>query len=323
MLIFLTIIIFLGVLGVSATALYFLIARAGSRKQMRARLEVMQEPSLHPVVEREEELIRQEVLSDIPALDRIFSEIPVILRLQLFLRQAGLKMRVATLLLISLMLFLVGFLLGWMWNLPALLLGLSALGAGTIPILVVASKRRRRFSKFEELFPDALDLLARSVRAGHAFTAGFELIADEMAEPLAEEFRTTYDQQNLGLPLSKSLQNLIERVPGGDVRLFVTALQIQRESGGNLAEILDNLSEVIRERFKLYRHIKTVTAEGRLSLYFLMGLPVVTGILMYLTNPEYMTPLFKEPLGHQLLEVAAGLQTLGYFVIKKITSMKV
>ncbi len=323
MLILLTLLIFVGVLGLSATALYFLSARASSRKQMRARLGAMQEPSLHPAVEGKEELIRQEVLSDIPALHRIFSEIPVMSRLQLYLRQAGLKMRAATLLLVSLVLSLVGFLFGLMSNLSWLLIGLSALGAAMIPLLVVSVKRQRRFSRFEELFPDALDLLARSVLAGHAFTTGFELIADEMPEPVAEEFRTTYDQQNLGLPLSESLQNLIERVPGGDVRLFVTALQIQRESGGNLAEILDNLSKVIRERYILYRHIKTSTAEGRLSLYFLMALPVVTGILMYLTNPDYMTPLFEEPLGHTFIEVAVGLQILGYFVIRKITSMKV
>ena len=323
MLILLTLLIFVGVLGLSATALYFLSARASSRKQMRARLGAMQEPSLHPAVEGKEELIRQEILSGIPTLHRIFSEIPIMSRLQLYLRQAGLKMRAATLLLVSLVLSLVGFLFGLMSNFPWLLIGLSALGAAMIPFLVVSVKRQRRFSKFEELFPDALDLLARSVLAGHAFTTGFKLIADEMPEPVAEEFRITYDQQNLGLPLSESLQNLIERVPGGDVRLFVTALQIQRESGGNLAEILDNLSKVIRERFKLYRHIKTATAEGRLSLYFLMALPVVTGILMYLTNPDYMTPLFEEPLGHTFIEVAVGLQILGYFVIRKITSMKV
>ena len=323
MLIFLTIVIFWGVLGLSATALYFLTARGRSRKTMRARLRAMQEFSPHSAVERDEELIRQEVLSDIPALNRIFSEISVLVRLQLFLRQAGLKMRVATLLLVSLALSLVGLLFGWMWNLPGLLMGLSVLGAAMIPLLVASVKRQMRFSKFEELFPDALDLLARSVRAGHAFTSGFELIADEMPEPLAEEFRTTYDQQNLGLPLGDALQNLIERVPGEDVRLFVTALQIQRESGGNLAEILDNLSEVIRERFKLYRHIKTSTAEGRLSLYFLMGLPVVTGIFMYLTNPDYMTPLIEEPLGHQLIQGAVALQIVGFFVIRKITNMKV
>ena len=323
MLILLTLLIFVGVLGLSATALYFLSARASSRKQMRARLGAMQEPSLHPAVEGKEELIRQEILSGIPTLHRIFSEIPIMSRLQLYLRQAGLKMRAATLLLVSLVLSLVGFLFGLMSNFPWLLIGLSALGAAMIPFLVVSVKRQRRFSKFEELFPDALDLLARSVLAGHAFTTGFELIAEEMPDPVAEEFRITYDQQNLGLPLSESLQNLIERVPGGDVRLFVTALQIQRESGGNLAEILDNLSKVIRERFKLYRHIKTATAEGRLSLYFLMALPVVTGILMYLTNPDYMTPLFEEPLGHTFIEVAVGLQILGYFVIRKITSMKV
>ena len=206
MLILLTTLIFLGVLGLSATALYFLIVRSNSRKQMRARLKVMQEPSLHPAVEEKEELIRQEVLSDIPALDRIFSEIPVLLRLQLFLRQAGLKMRAATLLLVSLMLAVGAFLFAWMSNLSLHLIGLSALGAALIPLMVGSVKRKQRFSKFEELFPDALDLLARSVRAGHAFTTGFELIAEEMPEPVAGEFRTTYDQQNLGLPLGEALQ---------------------------------------------------------------------------------------------------------------------
>jgi tight adherence protein B len=289
---------------------------------MRTRLAATQESSPFPV-EEEEELVRQEILSEIPVLHRIFSAIPAMLRLQLFLRQAGLKMTTATLLLISSVLAVVGSLFGWMSSFSWLMIGLSTLGAGMIPFLVVAVKRNQRFSKFEELFPDALDLLARAVRAGHAFTTGFELIATEMPEPVAEEFRITYDQQNLGLPLRDALQNLIERVPGGDVRLFVTALQIQRESGGNLAEILDNLSLVIRERFKLYRHIKTTTAEGRLSLYFLMGLPIATGLLMYLTNPDYMTPLIEEPLGHQFLLVAAGLQVVGYFVIRKITSMKV
>lgn len=323
MLIFVTLVIFLGVLGVSIIALYLLMERSSARKRMGVRLAAMQESSPLPATELEADLIRHEVLSENTVLNRILSEIPAISRLQLLLRQAGLQMGVPALLLGSLILALFGFLLGWMASLPALLLGLSALGAGTIPLLVVAYKRRQRFSKFEELFPDALDLLARAVRAGHAFTTGFELIATEMPEPLAGEFRTTYDQQNLGLPLREALQNLIERVPGGDVRLFVTALQIQRESGGNLAEILDNLSEVIRARFTLYRHIKTVTAEGRMSLYFLMVLPIATGILMYLTNPDYMTPLFQEPLGHQLLEVAAGLQILGYFVIRKITSMTV
>ncbi len=323
MLIFVTLVIFVGVLGVSITALYVLIERSSARKRMAARLAAMQESSPHPATELEATLVRKAVLSEIPALNRILSEIPAISKLQLLLRQAGLQIGAPALLLGSLILALFGFLLGWMASLPALLLGLSALGAGTIPLLVVAYKRKQRLSKFEEAFPDALDLLARAVRAGHAFTTGFELIATEMPEPVAGEFRTTYDQQNLGLPLREALQNLIERVPSGDVRLFVTALQIQRESGGNLAEILDNLSEVIRARFTLYRHIKTVTAEGRMSLYFLMVLPIAAGILMYLSNPDYMTPLIEEPLGHLFLQVAVGLQIVGFFVIRKIASMEV
>jgi tight adherence protein B len=214
---------------------------------------------------------------------------------------------------------LAGLLLELPWGLTAAMMVLPA----SIPFVVVATKRYQRLSKFEELFPDAMDLLARAVRAGHAFTTALELIATEMPEPLASEFRTTYDQQNLGLPLRDALYNLTVRVPSPDVRIFVTALQIQRESGGNLAEILDNLSYVVRERFKLYRQIRTLTAEGRISMYFLMGLPPLTALGLGIVNPDYLTELFVDPLGHKMLMAGVVMQTIGYFVIRKIIRMKV
>ena len=323
MLIILTILIFLGVLVLSITGPYFLFKASRETERIRTRVAAVEESSIHGTIGEEGELVRRELLTQTPLFYRITLKIPALLRVQIILRQAGLQMRAEKLLLISFMLAAVAFTVGWLANLAGPLIGLVVLGAGTTPILVVVFKRHQRFSKFEEQFPDALDLLARAVRAGHAFTTGFELIAAETSEPLAGEFRAAYDQQNLGLPLREALENLVERVPLPDVRLFVTALQIQHDTGGNLAEILDNLSYVIRERFRLYRDVKSKTAEGRMSLYFLMALPPIAGCFMYLANPDYIAPLFSEQLGQRMLMGSIILQIMGYFVIRKITNLKV
>jgi len=223
------------------------------------------------------------------------------------------------------MLLTLSFLLAWLVFLVCLVLGLPvslafllALLASTIPFLVIAIIRQRRFLRFEEVFPDAIDLLGRAVRAGHAFTTGLDLISKELPPPVSEEFGRTYEQQNLGLPLRDALQNMTKRVPLADVRIFVTALLIQRESGGNLAEILDNLSFVIRERFKLMRQIRVYTAQGRLSLYLLVAIPPLMGLMIYVLNPEYIMRLFTDPIGHVLLIVGIILQVLGYFIIRRI-----
>ena len=144
-----------------------------------------------------------------------------------------------------------------------------------------------------------------------------------MADPVAEEFRITYRQQNLGMPLREAFSNLATRIPLADVRIFITALQIQRESGGNLGEILDNLSTVIRERFKIMREVKVITAEARLSMYALTGLPFGAGLFMYFANPAYMTPLFTDPIGHQALAAAGVMQFIGYMLIKKLVRIKI
>lgn len=323
MLIFLTILIFLGMLGLSVAGPWFLFRASKEKERMRTRLAAVEESSMDRTTGLEAELIRKEFLAQSPFLYRLTLNIPSLVRMQMFLRQAGLKMRVVTLVLISFMLAACAFLVGWLANLADPLIGLLVLGTGMTPILVIVFKRHQRFSRFEELFPDALDLLARAVRAGHAFTTGFELIATETSEPLASEFRTTYDQQNLGLPLPEALHNLVERVPLIDVRLFVTALKIQHDTGGNLAEILETLAYVIRERFKLHRDVETKTAEGRMSLYFLMVLPPIAGFLMYFSNPDYLLPLLQTQLGQRMIAVTVFMQIMGYFVIRKITTLKV
>ena len=197
------------------------------------------------------------------------------------------------------------------------------LGTAAIPFAVIVVKRRRRLRKFEEVFPDAIDLLARAVRAGHAFTTGFSLIADEMPEPVSGEFRATFEQQNLGMPVVEALRNLSIRVPLPDVRIFLSALSIQKDSGGNLGEVLDNLSTVIRGRFKIQRQVQVYTAEGRISLYMLTAMPPIAGAVMYLTNPDYMMRLFRDPLGGQALAAAAAMQVVGYIIIRKIIRIKV
>jgi len=192
-----------------------------------------------------------------------------------------------------------------------------------IPIGYVAFMRRRRLHKFEEHFPEALDLLGRAVRAGHAFTTGLEMISKESPEPLAGEFRTTFEEQNFGLPLRDALLNLTERVPIVDVRFFVTALMIQKETGGNLAEILDGLARIIRDRFRIYREVRVRTAQGRLTAGILIALPIMMMGLLSVLNPHYIGVLFTDPLGPIVLVVAGVMQLIGSAILWKIIHFEV
>src|SRR5215468_3514441 len=168
-----------------------------------------------------------------------------------------------------------------------------------------------------------MDTLARAVRAGHAFTTALELIASEVSEPVAGEFRQLYEEQKFGLPVRDALMNLTQRVPLVDVKFFVTAVMLQRETGGNLAEILDNLSYVIRERFKIMRQVRVHTAQGRLTMLLLMGLPPTIVVTMQVLNPSFIHPLFADPIGHVLIVAGIVLQTVGYFVIRKVIQIQV
>jgi tight adherence protein B len=202
----------------------------------------------------------------------------------------------------------------------ALFLGIVAL---SVPLAYVAFMRARRLAQFEEHFPEALDLIGRAVRAGHAFTTGLEMVSKESSEPVSGEFRATFEEQNFGLPLRDALLNMAERVPVIDVRFFVTALLVQKETGGNLAELLDELSRLIRERFRIYREVKVRTAQGRLTAAVLIALPFVMLIVMELLNPTYVQVLWTDPLGPIMLGGAAGLQVLGALIIWKIVHIQV
>lgn len=320
-----SLLIFVVILGLMVSAIYFFVEAPASRKQLRTRLAAVRQSSSQTMegLDNDTLMMREDLFRDLPFLSQLLVRFPGIAELQLMLDQAAIQMRLVNLLLLSLGLAVGGLLFGMLFGMPTLLALVMAAFVGVTPFFWVVMKRRRRFNKFEELFPDAMDLLARAVRAGHAFTSGLELISKEMPEPVATEFRVVYDQQNLGLPMKEALNNLTVRVPLPDVRVFVTSLQIQRESGGNLAEILDNLSTVVRERFKIYRQIRTYAAQGRLSMYVLMAMPPATAVLMYLSNPEYLRILFEERMGHFMLIGAVVSQLIGYFVIRKIIQIKV
>ena len=202
---------------------------------------------------------------------------------------------------------------------PAVIAGLMGLAG---PYLYVRRRKRKRIEAFEEHFPDAIELLARALRAGHAFTTGLQVISDEAPEPVCDEFRQVFEEQRYGLPLRESLLALADRIELVDMRMFVTSVLIQRESGGNLAENLDNLAEIIRERFKFQRDLRTATAHGRLSGMVLAGAPVLAGVGMYMLNPEYTALLWTEELGRWMLGGAVLMQITGFFVIQRIVDIE-
>ena len=201
-------------------------------------------------------------------------------------------------------------------------LAAGVLGAA-MPIGWLVHRRTVRLKRFEEQFPEALDLLSRAIRAGHAFQTAMGMIADEVAQPVGPEFKKTFDEQNFGLPLRDALNQLSERVPILDVRFFVTAVLIQRDTGGNLSEILDNLAHVVRERFKIRRQVRVHTAHGRFTGYVLLALPAALAVVLSYISPSHMETLFKERIGQMMLMGAIVMQTIGFLWIRKVIKIEV
>ena len=317
----LAIVIFAVTLGLAMSFLYFFVDTPLTRRKMMTRLAAIQE-----VEARNDEVpdvLRRELLSDLPIFNRVLQAAPGIPKLRLFLEQGATRMQVGIFVLIVAALPIFTFVLFLISGRPLYQGVIAGLLASAVPFVITAVKRQKRFDKFEEQFPEAMDLLGRAVRAGHAFTTGFELISKELPDPVGEEFRVAFQQQNLGLPLRDALQNMAIRMPLPDVKIFVSALQIQREAGGNLGEILDMMSYVVRERFKLRRQVRIFTAEGRMSSYMLTAIPTVALIGMQILQPDYIKPLFTDPKGQLALTVGAVLQVVGYLVIRKIIKIKI
>ena len=300
----------------------------GSRKSdaREARLEQRVAEALQESPQRSIEeaiqITRKQSISKNATLNRVLSTIDVINRLDRTIRQADMQITVTRLLAFCIVAALMAALAAYTLLNPiaSLVIGLVA---GILPLLHVSRQRKKRLLKFNSQLPDTLDLLSRSLGVGHAFSESLSQVANEMPDPIAMEFRMAFEEQKLGLSLKSALDRLCERVPIPDLRLCITAIHIQRETGGNLAEILEKVANTIRERFKLMEDFRTMTTSARGSAWILCGLPFFLVFVLTLINPDYMKPLLYDPRGHMAILVAVILQLLGILTIKRILDIKV
>lgn len=321
--------IWLVVIGVFVLVAMLVFSLASGLDERTARARMLRDrlASLDRAQERapSEELaiLRDELLSEIPALDHVLRRSVRVQNLQHFLQQGDMQIRAGNFLFLSVFLGLLLALLGlWLSNRVEMALIFFVLG-GALPYFYASSRRTKRFHKFEEMFPEAIELLGRAIRAGHAFTTAIELIGNELGEPVAGEFRKMFEEQKFGLPVRDALLNLAERVPLIDVKFFVTSVMLQRETGGNLAEILDKLSYVIRERFKILRQVRVYTAQGRLTMLILMLLPPAVVAMFAFMDLNFIRPLWTDPIGHALIAASIIMQTIGFILIRRIIDIQV
>jgi tight adherence protein B len=269
-------------------------------------------------------LLRQRVLSDVPAVQKALARMPHMHGLDRFILQSGLNWTVAKLLLACLALLgLAWWQIATNFALPTIAAPVLALAAGALPLVYVAYRREKRLRTLQRQLPDALDLMSRALKAGHAFSAALKMASEEMAEPIATEFRTVHDEVNFGVSLNGALSHLSERVPLTDLRYFVVAVLIQRESGGNLTEILGNLSRLIRERLKLFARIHVLSSEGRLSAWVLGVMPFALGGLLNVFNPTFMNVMWTDPIGVAITQYLLVLMAVGILVLIKIVKIRV
>ncbi len=290
------------------------------KKRVRRRLKSMTQPML----EAERGVLeRHTVLSAIPLLNRFLQKLAWPRRMNLLLEQAGIQTPLGIFIMCSLVLAVVGFLISTWVISDYLLAGIIAMIGGTFPYLYVLTKKKRRMQKFERQLPEALDLIARSLKAGHAFTGGLKMVAEEMDDPVGTEFAKTMGEINFGIEVAEALKNFSRRIECPDLRFFVISVIVQRESGGNLAEILENICRLIRERFKLRGRIKVLAAEGKLSAAILLVLPFLIALALSFLNPDYLKVLVNDPIGHAMLGFALVMMVLGVFVMRKMIAIKV
>lgn len=320
----LLVLVFSSVFGVLAMLLFVSGAGASQKsKQTLAHLESALATSAPTARDQILDIRKSELLSAVPMIHHWLTKLEVAPRLRVLLAQANLKWTAGGLLLMS---FTFCFVFGYLAYLRAedlvLSMGIGLL-AGWLPMQFVLRKRRKRFEEFEQGLPEALDLMVSALRAGHSLVAALRLVAKESPDPLGGEFRICFEEQNYGLELRAAMENLVMRMPLQDMRLVATAILIQKESGGNLAEVLDKASYLIRERFKLRREILTHTAQGRLTGLILSLLPVILGVMLYFVDPDMIRVLWTRQLGLELMYAAGALTAVGGFIIQKIVNMEV
>jgi tight adherence protein B len=269
-------------------------------------------------------LLKQRMMSQVPLLERALLGLPRARGLDRFIMQAGLDWAVSRILLVCALLGVVGWAgLTIAFRQTSLVGALGGAVLATVPLLYVQRRRHQRLGRVEQQLPEALDLMTRALRSGHAFSSALKMVGEEMAEPVAGEFRIVHDEVNFGVTLQQALTNLSERVPLTDLRYFVVAVLIQRESGGNLTEVLGNLSRLIRDRLKLLAKVRVLSSEGRLSAWILGVMPFALAGVMNLVNPAFMSPLWTDPIGIVMVKYTLGLMAIGLLVLRKLSRIHI
>lgn len=317
--------VFLLVFGTVVGAWYAFTRYARITDVQKVRARLMAEPDTKKTGSTRVALFETEEKPKGKLIPRLMEKYDLFGQLRKLAEQAGVKLDPLRFVHISLACFLCGYFLCW-FLLPVTmrLAGILIAGAlGSLPTLLLLRKRSARLYAFEAIFPDSLEFISRSMRAGHAFSVSLEMIHREFAEPLSGEFRRTFEEHNLGLPLDTALQGMARRVPLLDVHFFVSAVLLQKRTGGNLAEILDKLAHLIRERFKLRGRIRAVAAHGKMTGTALTCIPMAVGGLMFVTNPEYVKFFFTDETGNLMAGAAILFQIVGYLIIQKIVKIEV
>jgi tight adherence protein B len=315
------IIIFMVTLALIEGAYYALRKiRSGEKKEVLRRLRG------YPTKEYEREIIdimRKSMLSEVPWLNRMLLSIRWTDKLSRLIEQSGTESTLGVFMLLSIVLASGGFVIGLWVASNALLSLIIAFVLGVFPFLYVYLKKKRRMEKFQRQLPDALDLIARALKAGHAFTGGLKMVGDELGEPVGTEFEKTLHEINFGSGIPEALKGLTQRVDCPDLRFFIISVIIQRETGGNLAEILGKIAYLIRERFKLQNRVQVLAAEGKLSAIILIAIPFVIALALSVLNPVYIKTLFIDPLGKALVAFALLMMAIGIVVMKRMIEIKV
>lgn len=305
-------------------AVFLLVTRkkAAQRAKLEQRLAQVLDYRLD-AKEQQVRLAKEDLLSEIPLLNEWLRRFQPATQLQRFIEQADLQITVMRLLMFAVLAGFLGMLAMSLFS-SAWLVQLSVgLLAAAFPLFYVHRKRQQRLHKFLVDLPEALDLLGRSLAVGHSFSESLQIVSIEMPAPIGSEFHRTYEEQNLGLSIQYALQNLADRVPLLDLRICITAVQIQRETGGNLTEILDKVAATIRQRFQILEDLKTLTTSSRISAWLLCGIPILVAVTSTMLNPDYMSVMWHDPTGQKLLALALGLQILGMLTVRKILQIKI
>lgn len=309
---------FVGVACLVGGVATFMTRNEGSAA-MENRLDILTGAAA-PAAKKADTSVLSSPLNDVPSALEDF--VLRFFNLRTFLQQADTQLTPTKFIVISLALGFGSAVLMPLAGLPAVFAPLGVL-MGVLPFLLFFFKRKHRLAQFAKQLPEALELISRALRAGHSLASGFKLVADEMGTPISTEFERCYESQNLGVPLEEAIEQMTERVPNLDLRFFATAIILQRQTGGDLAEILDKIGYLVRERFKIWGQIQALTGEGRLSGIVLLALPPCLFIVMWRMNPNYCMALFTDPMGHQMLAGAVVMQIIGALVIRKIVNIKV